>query len=730
MFWKETIKLTSEWAKNFGIKTKFKKNDQHDVGIKPESIKEDEEKILIKFFIIGDKNQKSQKIKYLKKTLTPHQSTFVGWVFVSLESSNNDYRTKAKEFLNIAIKDETDFFTNKNEASCLPYYLIADNNLFECSRDTMQYRLYQASKCADVFPDFYRLLKRFEENKIRRFGITKQALEKFPTDEFFIDEVARDLFNNKKYGDCEKLILKHKQSLSDYQWTTYEHLRLTLFRTLLELKRFNEAKKLLNISTCGKCLVKLFEGVLYYKNNKYKKAIDCFLETIQEDTDNFGETKMSMYYLLSCYIKTHNNRAVKDVIQEIPLSMDEFTLYTCDFDYKDFADKALKDALKLSLDDLTRAKVKGLLSYVLHENLPNPEREPEREIERKLTVTEEANFENGIKLIKDALLFYPQSRFFNAIYSDYLYLKKDYDEAMKCALKTSGKDEGRDYLSPYISLERCSDEFLNNYANHIKTILKKSDNLLLNYIEFTFEFDIATLWKLKKHFVIVDLFNYLKDDIQNLSIIGEASGNGLFEIAYSLKEQGDSKQAKYVYEEYLKTHENSSSALNNLTLIYEEAGNLKKARELIRRAKKIANNSDEIVNRNYERLIGHSIKSKNKQMVKIKTSEQNKNKKIPKFDTTNGDIIVGNELIHIADVGDYQYVICQELFTKNIPIGEWITEQDLEDSFSLGNYNKSPRWVKDAVYKINSKIKNKVKIRKFLEYRNARVRIIKENFKQ
>jgi len=728
MFWDKTIKVTLERAKNFGIKTEPKKDSQHGIEIKPELIKEDKEKILIKFSIVDGENQKSQEIKYLKKTLTPYQSTFVGWVFIVLENSNNNYRTKAREFLNMAIKDEMDFFANKNEASCLPYYLIADNNLFEWSRDTMQYKLYQASKCTDVFPDFYRLLKRFEENKIRRFGITKQALEKFPDNEFFIDEVARDLFNNKKYRDCEKLILKHKQLLGNHQWTTYEHLRLTLFRALLKLKRFNEAKKLLNTSTYGKCLMKLFEGVLYYESNKYKKAIDCFLETIQEDTDNFNETIMSMYYLLSCYIKTGNKQAIKDIIQEFPLSMNEFTLLTCDFDYKDFANKALKDALKLSLDDLTRAKIKGLLSYVLHENLPNPERESEREVERKLTATEETNLKNGIKFIKDALLFYPQSRFFNAICSDYFYLKKDYDEAMKYALKTSGKDENRDYLSPYTSLERCSDEFLNNYADHIKTILKKSGSSLLSYIEFTFEFDIETLWKLKKYSVIVDLFNYLKDDIQNLSTIGEASGSGLFEIAYSLKEQNDDEQAKYVYEEYLKTHNESSSALNNLAIIYENKENLRKAKELIMRAKKLTDNSDEIVNRNYERLITHSAKSKNKRTVKIKTSEQKEDKKIPKFDTINGDILLGNESIHIADIGDYQYIICQELFTKNIPIGEWIKEQDLEDSFSMGNFNKSPRWVKDAVYKINSKIRGRVKIKKFLDYRNARVRIIKENF--
>lgn len=106
---------------------------------------------------------------------------------------------------------------------------------------------------------------------------------------------------------------------------------------------------------------------------------------------------------------------------------------------------------------------------------------------------------------------------------------------------------------------------------------------------------------------------------------------------------------------------------------------------------------------------------------------------MPKFNVTNGDVILENQSCHIADIGDYQYHLCKILLADKFGFGERITETYIEDIHSpplAGDPMpfKSQRWVRDAVYKINGKIHKCFGIKKFVEYRGAKVRIIKENF--
>lgn len=112
-------------------------------------------------------------------------------------------------------------------------------------------------------------------------------------------------------------------------------------------------------------------------------------------------------------------------------------------------------------------------------------------------------------------------------------------------------------------------------------------------------------------------------------------------------------------------------------------------------------------------------------------------KSTPEFDIAKGDIVLDSQPCHIADSGDYQYHLCRELLIidnpKNYKIGDWLTEQDIQDRYSaLGLLMEAPfkstRWVKDAVYKINEKVRQKFGIKKLIDYRNAQVRIIIENF--
>jgi tetratricopeptide (TPR) repeat protein len=453
-------------------------------------------------------------------------------------------------------------------------------------------------------------------------------LKKFPDNEFFIYEIAEDLFDNKKYEECKRFILESKKKINIIQWVEYSHLRLTFLKTLLCLKEFKDAEKLLNIPIDSEHTTAFFKGILYYESRRYEKAIDCFLEAIQKDIYNGSETMASFYCLLGCYIKTRNNQKIEDTIKEFPLTQDEFSLVLFSFYYQDIAKKILKNSLKIALSDLAKAKIKGLLAYMSHEKLPKPE---ESEDKRKLTKTEEKDLSRGIGLIKNALLFYPRNRFFNIIYSNFLFFKDNYDEAMKHSLRTIG-DTDAEYFSAYVTLEKCSDNFLENYAKHLEQELYGSKASFSDYIEFMFEWDIGTLFKRGKYHAITKLFNWLKDEL-DLKKIGEIGnrygGGGLFEIAYSFKEVGDTKQAKNIYEKEKELHGETSAVLNNLAIIYEKEGILKKAKEYIKKAKNLAEKDDEIVNQNYERL-AHYSKEKSVERRGIKDLPLNEEKQMQK----------------------------------------------------------------------------------------------------
>jgi len=94
--------------------------------------------------------------------------------------------------------------------------------------------------------------------------------------------------------------------------------------------------------------------------------------------------------------------------------------------------------------------------------------------------------------------------------------------------------------------------------------------------------------------------------------LGEYAGGGLFEIAFSLDESGEHDEAKKVYEYLIELSGETSAAMNNLAIIYEKKGDLIKAREYIKKAKSLLGEaSDEIIDRNYARLIQHSKRQSN-----------------------------------------------------------------------------------------------------------------------
>ena len=126
--------------------------------------------------------------------------------------------------------------------------------------------------------------------------------------------------------------------------------------------------------------------------------------------------------------------------------------------------------------------------------------------------------------------------------------------------------------------------------------------------------------------------------------------NIAFELAYSYAEVQPNDKALKIYENILSIDPNNSSCLNNISLLYEELGDLDKAFENIKRAKQIEDN--DINNRNYERIKSKLDKSRLEKREKenIKIQSICKNLNLDKLEEIGYDKDLQEKLNKISDV--------------------------------------------------------------------------------
>ncbi|HCJ67502.1 MAG TPA: hypothetical protein DHV62_09360 [Elusimicrobia bacterium] len=356
--------------------------------------------------------------------------------------------------------------------------------------------------------------------------------------------------------------------------------------------------------------------MLYFEKKDYEQAAEFFNETVKKSVplreDDIKDA--SSYYLLSCYQRENNISKMEEMLNFLPLPVEPIGIDEFCFDYDDIVEKTLQGMLNSKVNELTKAKAKGILAYLIKEKrLPNIEK---REIDRKFTSKELKDLNYGLQLIQDCLEYYPDNNTFNGVYSDLLYLKKDYDNSFIYKIKTLANRSKEEYLCS-VYLTECSDKFLDNYVSHIKQELENIYNAEEEYIKYDFSGDLQSLFERKKYRTIDNLFKWLEDKLDLEKVEKEYKsyyGGGLFEIAYSSEEVGNINRAKYLYEKYLEINGESSSVLNNLAIIYEQQGNLKRAKKFIKRAKQLTKGNDETINRNFTRIFA---KTKTKKEKKI-----------------------------------------------------------------------------------------------------------------
>ncbi len=725
----ETAYFNSELAVAFGVvKSKTSPREKKGYSFQPISIKEKGGVITL----VGKLDEIEIALSYGRSTLTDKQKVFIAWMYLLLEpifSSRNKSKEIASSYIKEALKDESGWFDNgsKKEKWMFPYYLISYHDLESAGIRNALSELYRfLHRPETYFVDFYREILRKEKNPIRRIDVAKIAEKHSPKEAWFIREIANDLFYQKKYSDCIRYLQSVKKRFHNKKLWLEMGARLTLWNCYFEKHQYQNALDELNApisdSYFGDDYNDMLRGVVFCRQGKWNEAIDCLERVIATD---FRDTNMSLfasYYLIRCYLATKNTLKLEQVVNSFPSQGDDMFSYNVPFHYGSDAMAIVKQALKnRTIKEETRARLKGMLAYLLPDMLPFRGQGEER---RKPNKKEKITIDHALRLTREALVFFPNEVFLNALCSNLLNEIGDFDEAMDFKLKSlTRKDDSINSIYVEANLNKCSRSYLETYAAKVKDTFSSSGGTPINYIEYyDFYSALGTLWEHKLYKQISDLYKYIKPHISDFNKIGEMrglmSGGGLFEIAYSLTETEDVEEAKNVYEKALEIDGESASIFNNLAIIYEKKHDLKKAKEMISKAKALEGTDQTILN-NYRRLTAGSNANdtSNKPRTESTVPKTKKKEKLS-FDRKTGEISLGAKKCEIP-IFSNQYQLCKALFA--VPFGNWLQETGVVDTFSRGK--ESPRGFYDAVRFVNEKVEQHLKIKKLLVYNASRVQI-------
>jgi tetratricopeptide (TPR) repeat protein len=285
-------------------------------------------------------------------------------------------------------------------------------------------------------------------------------------------------------------------------YTRVEHV-------LLAEKDYIQAEKLLDRPIFNKSTDAFFRGKVYFEKGDCKKAIESFKETITCSTRDDDDTQVSYHYLLACYAKIKDLGEIKDIIENAKLCHQEFTVfYPIDYRYEDFVEKTLKELLKLKLDDLLKIRIRGLLAFVQTSNLPTPtDDDGEEKPLRALTKKEKILVGKIEKDIKEVIGYYPDDKLFNAVYSNILYLKKDFDNSFRHKLRgIEGISSSQTFFSLWVKMSDVSEDFLSNYSDIVKDVIENYGVSVYDYIEHQFNEDIGALYEKKRFTQIKKLY--------------------------------------------------------------------------------------------------------------------------------------------------------------------------------------------------------------------------------
>lgn len=348
----------------------------------------------------------------------------------------------------------------------------------------------------------------------------------------------------------------------------------------LEIGKFKESLDLLSEFDIFRdkdlyLLVDLIRGFCYLEKGELKTAKKIFKKLINNDIKHYLE--FSQYFgLVICYIIQGEIDKAINVFHDInDMNINCWIVdYPFDFNFEKYFLSSLnylENAKKNDKESL--AKIKGLRGLYYF----------------NVTVDDKKQINKAIKDLEFAYKYFPNKSIRDHLQWAYID-KKKYFEAFKCSIQTT--DENDLELEEWDYILDADDLDFNKIINLFRQVIINT-NIHIKFIIEILDKIIERLFKEKRYNDVVEFTN-------NLVFKDIITSEKLFEIAFSYSHIGKELKAKEFYMNYLNTNNQSSSALNNLGLIYQNEGDLEYAQDYFLKAKNI-NPDDEIINKNLNR---------------------------------------------------------------------------------------------------------------------------------
>ncbi len=448
-----------------------------------------------------------------------------------------------------------------------------------------------------------------ETNLLKRFNLAKKVLMKNPKYEPAL-KATFDYYtksDNQEIEDFKKFYNENYEELKSVLHSN-DFIRLS-FVFFLKSKQFDMCEELLKreliIHTPWNYLKdninSYLRGVLYYEQENYNDSLRYFKETVE----NVGDTELLLgchIYMFSIYLKLKDGIGIENTLSHMcrqieSITMNDYFVFQMELPTKQFFLDEIQYAIKNNVSDKTRLTAIYLFKKFLYQDETILSENNRKEIEELLNEIKKNTKENLFDLYLLAHGYYRIDQYDNAVIYKLKYVL------------TGGKE----WI--FTDIAECSEDFLYDYATTIRNEITKPpsrDVRVERYFKEMFSKDIEELFKKKQYDTISDIYSLLEGPALELFFCPEELEDGYtffdrrFEVAYSLNEVEKTNEAQKVYE---SIEDPSSSVLNNLALIYEGQGDIKKARETITRAIELTDGKQELINRNKERMF--SVKKSN-----------------------------------------------------------------------------------------------------------------------
>lgn len=497
----------------------------------------------------------------------------------------HDFFTKAKDY---TYKGDRDEFSTKRIFEMFLYCSVQTKEEYDLPPFEEYWRVFEAKDV--LLPTTYELLFKHEKNSIRKEAVAQKAFT--AQKEFiYLRYLLEQLFSRKEYKNFIDLYLSNTDVVTGHGTFPYEaELYFAFVESCIALKDFETLKKNLvdrhAVHLGGRYGKSFFEGIAAYFDGKYANAEVHFKKAILSDDEGRDVTRCATIFYIAALLKQKKDDAAKGYIFDLKPREPYAENYDLDyFGYKEIEKEVLTELQKLDVSEEQKNALKFYEASLLYEGSWH--------YHGKETTS------SLVKKLKEVQGYDNDYTYHHLLSEGYAKLGA-HDKAYKALLKSFAFQDGDIDVGYSASIEKTSPDFQEGLPSYLeKEVLiygsKAWSSLARNELRSIADY----WWKSKKYALLTELCN--------LIVEYDASFNDfedyLFEFAYSFKEIGEAEDAKHYYELYIKKKGENSSVLNNLAIIYEQLGNLKKAKELIKKAHELTDGNDGVVNRNKKRLI-------------------------------------------------------------------------------------------------------------------------------